>query len=335
MDASKLRFIHEDTWVDLPAWGVFFFETGLWIGMQNSERCCLTVGLSVPTSAYSAALVATGVVISRSAFPVKAISAQEHFQQLLALPAGHPVMFSSGNRKYKGMLVGCEDVEGEHHIAVQVQRDWSEGQCAGGLTYRISAQDSLRVEVLSGEPGLLPKNPSGRRILPQAGFLKQCLGKVDPHLFASSSRLECVVLGKMNALRHEIKETRASVRSSPNGFQEGRLQDVVRVRKFMADGQGYRTDIFRIDGRKPPQMPGSVEPHAVIFDGTTAFLKWGNSWKGCHRVVIIDRTEPTARDAAGVLNREYISDRVDEQVPAGAPAVPAGVELASYWISSK
>ena len=110
------------------------------------------------------------------------------------------------------------------------------------------------------------------------------------------------------------------------------MQDILRVRRFMADGQAYRMNIFRIDNRKPLRPPDGALPHAVIFDGAGGFLKWRDYWRNCHWIVVIDRTEPMAREAAGVLNRDYIENRIDGKTLDGIPAAPVGIELLSYSV---
>jgi hypothetical protein len=138
----------------------------------------------------------------------------------------------------------------------------------------------------------------------------------------------------VNVFKREIMQTRFAVEISKEELAEGSLQDILRVRRLMKEGEHFRSEVFRIDGKKLPVADYAV-PDITIFDGATSFLKWRDSQRYSNWIILLDRTEPYFRDAAAMLDQEYIRNRISDEGLKNIPTAPPGVELVSYYESCK
>ncbi len=325
---EKLYYGGEDNvWVELPAWASFFINLGSLTASSTKPGARLIVGLAIPSRAYAAALAAFGIVITRSVIPVDQVTPGEYFNKLCELEIGTAVFIRSGDRKLKGIITGCKEIQGENRLGIQVH-----DKSSGGGAYLIAARDSLRVEVAPTGQEKLPKKQTGKLVQPPGEFVEQFIGKGRAEMFSRQSRLECMLLGRINILKREIVNTELAVKTGEQQFAEGRLQSVLRARRFMREGEHFRSEITRVDGRKAPVGAGDAMPHVAIFDGATSFWKWRDYLRDSNWIIILDRTEPYFRNAAEVFNNEYMN-RINDDCLEGIPPVPPGVEILTYYES--
>jgi len=309
----------------VPSWAQFFIELGSITSSSTRSGLRLVVGVAIPTRSYAAALTGFGIVTTRSTLPVDGITAQEYFKQLCRLEVGTAVSLIRGNRKLKGVFTGCMHISGEDRIGVRVH-----DVEAGGLTHLISAKDSFKVEVSISEFEKLPKKQTGKLVPPLSSFARCFISKNQVQTFARQSRLECVLLGRINAFKSEIIQTGFATKTSKQYLAEGTLQDVLRVRRFMKEGEHFRSEVFRVDGKRPP-ITDFANPYITIFHGATGFLKWRDSQLSSNWIVLLDRTEPYFGDAAALLIQGDNLNRIDDESLQNLPPVPQGVEIVSYY----
>lgn len=330
---EKLYYSGENNrWVGLPAWASFYITLGSVTANSTKLGARLIVGLALPARAYAAALAAFGVAITRSAIPLDQVSSSEHFQLLCNLKRGAPVSYFDREKDVmlKGIFTGCEVNQGQMYVKIQVQ-DTSPAN-SGGLTRFVSMKNALDVEMLLKGPEKLPKRLTGKLVTPLGAFARYFLGDDQATVYTRHSRLECLLLGRINLLQREIIETRFAVKTDEQELSEGILQDVLRVRRFIDEDEHFRSEITRVDGRKVPVAVGDAIPHVAIFDGATSFWKWRDYLRNSNWIVFLDRTDPYFRNAAEVFNNEYMS-RINDDCLEGIPFVPPGVEILSYYES--
>src|SRR5262249_13121104 len=142
-------------------------------------------------------------------------------------------------------------------------------------------------------------------------FVRHILGNKQAQGFARRPRLECLIVGRVNVLRREIMETELAISSDRAIYREGRLQDLLRVHKFLNGSESYRSDICRVNGRAPVFANNGTTPPFVIFDGATGFIRWRDHLRDSNWIVILDRTDAHFREASQVLNQAYLS-RIDD-----------------------
>jgi hypothetical protein len=269
------------------------------------------------------------VVVARAALPVEQCSPAEHFEQVCNLPVDAPVSLLSGDKKLKGVFAGCADYNGEKVARIMVH-----SKSAGGGAYLIRLSDALRVEIMLGAQVRLPKKQSGRLVPQMAGFVRNLVGDNQARTFALQSRLECVIAGRANALRREIVETDFAASTDQGVYHEGCLQDILQVRKFLGEGEPYRSEICRVNGRTPSFARDGMAPPFVIFDGATGFIRWRDYLRSSNWIVILDWTDARFREATEILKEAHRNRTGDDRI-ANLPPPPACVEVLDFYERSR
>jgi hypothetical protein len=311
-------------WVPLPTWGAFFINIGRWVAQAETGKNRLVLALAIPTRNYAAALAALGVVLARANIPTGRTNTKRHFEQLCRLAKGTPVTFRYNGSRLKGIYQGTEKVDSEMRLRIQTENDRK-----GGLTHLVSIKECQNVAIAFTQNISLPKKQAGRRIVANNEFIYSLIGKVDPRKFSTKTRLECAVIGRFSILTQEIKEVPFACYSSKSKLNTGYLNDVLRVRKFLSEGEAYRSEVLPVHSDKPVQTANGLVPHVVIFDGATGFIKWRDRWRNSHWIILVERTEPRFQEAVTEINNEY-GNRVDGEKIHNIPSVPFGVELVVY-----
>ena len=325
---SNLYYTDGSRWQALSGWGDFFVTLGYETATPVEPCKRFVVALAVPTRSYAAALAAFGIVASRSALPVDQIAVSEHFQRLCQLETNTPVSLIKNGKRLKGIFKGRRNIHGETWLEIQVE-DTSNTR-SGGLTHLVPPMEAFNVEVLCNIIERLPKRQTGRLVQPLSPFARHFVSR-DEANFTRQSRLECLIVGRRKLLRREIVETQFAASTDGSTFSEGSLQDVLRVRNFMVEGEAFRSDVFRVNSRVNPTQAQGHLPHVVIFDGATGFLRWRDHLRKTNWIVCLDRTDAKFRDATAVIDQDYIKYRVGDASVANLPASPTGVEVISYY----
>ncbi|BBD63529.1 hypothetical protein NIES2109_64040 (plasmid) [Nostoc sp. HK-01] len=321
---TNLYFINNcNQLTPLPSWAIFFINVGHWLAQAEIQKNRLVLGLAIPTRNYAAALAALGVVQARANSPIDRINSNRYFEQLCKLPKGTPVVFYDCNRRYKGIYQGIDETCGERRLRIQ-----RENKSSGGLTNLVSVKQSHNVAIAHKPNISLPKKQSGRPIIIHNEFIDGVIGKHNTSEFITKTRLDCALIGRINTLKHEILEIPFASFSSSKS-KTGYLQDILRVRNFLSEGQAYRSEILSSQVSEPPQTSGGLVPHVTIFDGATGFLKWRDDWRTSHWIILLERTEPHFKEAVEIIDNDYINRHNWEEIQNIIPA-PSGVEMVVY-----
>ncbi|MBE9209450.1 hypothetical protein IQ244_23720 [Nostoc sp. LEGE 06077] len=322
---TNLYFINDfNQLIPLPNWAIFFINLGDWVAQAEILKNRLVVGLAIPTRNYAAALAALGVVKARVIVPTERIDSNRYFEQLCKLPKGTSVVFYDCNRRYKGIYQGIDETDGERRLRIQ-----RENKSSGGLTNLVSVKQSHNVAIAQKPNISLPKKQSGRYIITPNDFLDGVIGKAHTSEFTTKTRLDCAVIGRINTLKSEILEIPFASFSLPSKSKIGSLQDILRVRKFLSEGQAYRSEILSSSGSDTPKTKDGLVPHVTIFDGATGFIKWRDDWRNSHWIILLERTEPHFKEAVDIIDTDYINRQNWEEIPNIIPA-PSGVEMVVY-----
>ncbi len=244
---------------------------------------------------------------------------------LLDLPPGTPVILRPRPGKtLKGIMQPPEESGGKLYVRVQVHsRD------GGGLTYLIDEPRALQVQP-AHHSGKLPKKQGAENKRFANGFVDSLLGDADPVQLGLRSKLVCAIVGKKNALEHEIRQTPLAIHANGDCRAEGQLQDVLRVDRFVSGQQSYRSALVPV-GTSPPSgdVISKVEM-AVVFDGAAGFLKWGSMWPDRHQIIILDRTELYFDDAISAINSKFSQNRAAAEPPLPVSDAPPGGEVLAF-----
>lgn len=325
---DRLLFRAHDAWAPLPHWGQYLVSLGAQLHQWESPGLRAVVCVTLPTRAFSAPLAALGAIgssVGGQAHPTDSASA--HFETLARLPDGTRVVLRKKTQKLKGILRGPEERGGIRYLRVQVESLHERG---GGLTEFIQEIDSQRIHPLGSETSApaLPKTQKGRPVARHATFLESLLELQDVYEFVTRSSIECAVIGSKTGLRSEIYSAGFAIRPRPPGeLQEGCLQDALRVREFLAEGDGCRSVIVPASASEIQVDAATASARLAIFDGATAYLRWRQEFPGTNNLVLLDRCQPSAEDAAAAFIQEHAKRQGDFDVPEDAPR---GVEVAAF-----
>src|SRR5579859_2480516 len=126
---SQATLYYEDAsgdWLLLPDWARFFLHLGNILARRGVDEPRLVVGLAVPSQAYVAALLSTGIVCGRSYSPSTQAQLDAHFAQLRALPLGAPLTYRRlGKKRLRAFFAGVQAIDGEERIKVRTDKDSS------------------------------------------------------------------------------------------------------------------------------------------------------------------------------------------------------------------
>jgi hypothetical protein len=320
----NLHFEDSGDWYSLPEWAEYFISVGKQMACEEQTETRIVTAIVVPTRAFGAAFVSLGMVISDAAARDRA-SESAHFEKLFDLPAGTPVIFRPAPGKtLRGVLQAPEEYRGKLHVRVQVHsRD------GGGLTHLIDESRALQVQP-ARHSGKLPKKQGVENTRFANAFVDSLLGEADPVQLGWRSKLVCALVGKRNALEHEIRQTSLALHANGHRRAEGQLQDVLRVSRFVTGQQSHRCALVPVGSSSPADDLVANTEMGVVFDGALGFLKWGQLWRGRHQVIILDRTEPYFDDAISAINTRFSQNRVDGAVSLPANDAPAGGEVLAF-----
>lgn len=323
----NLHFEDSGEWYSLPEWAEYFISVGKQLASADHSTSRIVTAIVVPTRAYCAAFASLGMVISDAAKRDRPSEAS-HFEKLFDLPAGTPVIFRPAPRKVqKGVLQGPEEYNGKLYVRVQVQsRDPRTG---GGLTHLIDESRALQVQPAK-HSGKLPKKQGAEHKRFANRFVDSLLGDADPIQLGLRSKLVCAIIGKKNALEHEIRQTPLAIHANGRRRAEGQLQDVLRVDRFVSGQQSYRSALVPVGSSPPSSDVASNVETAVVFDGAAGFLKWGSMWPNRHQIIILDRTELYFDDAISAINSRFSQNRADAEPPLSVSDAPPGGEVLAF-----
>jgi hypothetical protein len=292
------------------------------VAVRPSPQNRLVIGIASPIRSFAAALLAVGAVMQRAAIPTSTGDQEEHYEQLKMLPIGTAVALRDGDRKMKGIYIGSERRGWDNNM-----KDYIGVRISDKETRWLPPNSALKIKILPNAIVSLPKNRIGRRIIERPGFLAKLLGEVDPCEFALGTRLDCLIIGNINRLRYEIKDTSFAMRHRDK-YVKGTLQDVLRVRKFLgSNDNSFRVDVYPATGRKIPNPDKWGVPELVIFDGATGFLKWRDYLRGSNWIVLLDKTEKLYDEAVHTMNQEYIQNSIEKEWFGDISSKPKSIEL--------
>lgn len=309
--------------VPLPEWGNFFIELGHRVAEWETGKNRLVVAVAIPTKAFATALTAVGVVLAKSNIIYHQVNIDQHFDQLCSLPKGTQVFYQHGKNILVASYEGFASLNGETMLFIRVGK-----KIYGSLTYRVRKDDSDRVRFSSQEFLLCCSEDQIGQPFVISDFLADFVGKAEAIQFSTTTKLDCLILGKINTFKQEVTSTPFSCQLVQSDFQKSVLHDILRVRNFL-DNQPYHSEVLKVTGNQSPQTLDGLLPHITLFDGATGFLKWRDDWCNSHWIVLLDRTEPQFREAVDIINNDY-SYRVSEEDIQLSITPPAGVELVIY-----
>lgn len=328
MTLTPVNLYFEDSgkWYSLPKWADYFISIGKQLASADHSTSRIATAIVVPTRAYCAAFVSLGMVVGDASKGDRP-SNVAHFEMLFDLPPGTPVILRKGQKVLRGILQDPEILNEE--ICIRVQVESKDAATGGGLTYLIRESQAYQVQPAK-HSGKLPKKQGAENKRFTNSFVDSLLGDADPVQLGLRSKLVCAIVGKKNALEHEIRQTPLAIHANGDCRVEGQLQDVLRVDRFVSGQQAYRSALVPVGSSPPSSDVASNVEMAVVFDGAAGFLKWGSMWPNRHQIIILDRTEFYFDDAISAVNSRFSQNRADAEPPLSVSDAPPGSEVLAF-----
>lgn len=319
MTSINLFYEGSTGWTLLPGWARFFIDLGIAVVTNENISKRVVVGLALPTRSYAAPLVAFGVTMGKFASSSRDLEAARRFQQLCELKSSTPLFYRRNGKLIKVFFDGLEEMGGEMKLCLSTK----------GERYWITSKQALQVEFPAKGFSTLPKRPSQRVRDRPSQFLVSLFGvQTAARAIVSQSSLDSLIIGSLHQLREEIQAWPIAVQTE-EGFAQGFLQDIVRVRRFSKRTQAYRSEIYHVHS-KECENTGQEIPAIVIFDGGAGFSKWRDSWRQSDWIILFDQTEAEFDVAVQAFNDEYIKSPVGDRELSWFPAPPAYIPTSMY-----
>ena len=318
MQLDDLHYRQKGQWVPLPQWSQFCLELGYLIGVQEVTENRLVVGVAIPIRAYVASFTAVGVIAGSISRQNHSNNALKRFQQLFTLASGTSLYYRRENGERVKVIFDGPTSDGSmielHSMA---------------HTFKIPPNLAMRVEFPSKELTQLPGRSyrQSSTIIPP--FLSYLFSEAVAKEIILQSRLDCLIIGSVGRIEQEINYTKFAVQDAKGEFLDGVLQDVVRVRRFSAGKETYRSDIFYTHSNEHPGSQQEI-PEVVIFDGAKSFLKWGYNYRYAHCIVLLASTEPEFDAAVQTFNESFTKYHLGEVAFKKRLNLPKGIPISIY-----
>ena len=297
----------------LPAWARWSLNLGKQLASQDGERR-VVAAVSLPTRSFFSSFAALGAVLHDALTPP---SWGEHLEALTDLTPGAPISLAKVINGESYVLPG-------KWIGLNPQGDRISYHCQGATT-SLPVDKCTNVRPLpEGEKSMVNLRRTGLPV----EFLKSMLPPdLDPLSFSHVDRLAALVVGTKRVIYSELEGSDVSASGT-----SGTLSDIVRA--DTASKESRRSLV--ISSRKGlTSKQQALTPQLVLFDGATSYLRLGGQWQQSSHLIVIDRTEPSALDAATKFKqRRQKGLGAARAAHLGLPPVPQGLELSAYWVAA-
>jgi hypothetical protein len=271
-------------------------------------------------------MLATGVVVSRAL--AGSVDRDTHFRRLRSLRGGTSVSVELNGMRLVGHLAGILELSGEVRLGVRLQNDRG-----GNLTRYFTSRECLSIRPLAAPVLDLPDKQKGRRISGDHAFLETWLGPAVEAELLGRAQLDCMIVGPKSRLLEEIHEHRFGVISGSGRPSWGTLAEVLRLGQLLPDSENRRSELVSAE-RKHDDVEVEDTPHVCLLDGAKSILRDRQRWPGSHRLMIVDRSEPSAAQAVAALIEDLQLLDGAERPPELLPSPPPSVEVLAVLVSA-
>lgn len=295
-------------------WALWSVELGENIGKREIGTQPSATFLTVPTRAFMSLLIAAGYVRA-----LAAPSLDEHVARLKRFTPG-PVYYRQANSRrsrQKLLLESWIQQDDVEYLKLTTGR-------SDGPVSLVPASRAGFVEPI--EDADRASNGLGRRqrINASSEFSQMFMGAAHSSDFSGSTREKCSLVGEKHLLSNELRLEEFAVEGR-TGVRSGRLQDIVKAKELIGQGESARAQISA--SRTRPRVDS--DQGLVVFDGSRAFLRWRGAFPRRHWVVVLDRTDPQFSETVTVQadlyeSRAVVQDHLNPRNP------PLGIEVVRF-----
>jgi hypothetical protein len=290
------------------------------------------VAVCVPHGGFAASLIALGATLAEPVPQPTSDDVKRHFANLLRLQDSFqtptPLTFLQDGRKIRGLFAGIVTQDNTRFVKVCVQA--KAAYKSGGLTHYVPEADAIQLQIDLERQPVLGRNATGTALAPHYDFVKHFYTQDDLHLIHLATQSRVMIIGRVNSIREETTQLRCAIPGHNKKFDEGVLNDILRVRKFVTDATKARVSIHPALRDTGPQPEDKAVTRLAIFDGADAYVKWGTSFTNCHLMVVLDRTEAQFDEGLNQLNSRYLSRFAEYPLELETP-IPAGIDATGFF----
>ncbi len=120
MLSNHLYYQSKGNWTQLPEWGQFLLDLGYALAFEEDRKHRIVVGLALPTRAYAAPLIATGIITGKLSLLIESNEANQRFQDLCALPVGTSLIYRRERELVEVLFDGYDD---NNHSMIRLYND--------------------------------------------------------------------------------------------------------------------------------------------------------------------------------------------------------------------
>jgi len=301
----------------------------------------LVVVVIVPARGYAAALIALGILIGKFSGPhdtqLGAVNIEE---KLRKLNKGSPVVIQEGNKQTNGDFSGISKKFNDNNLRVGVHIPNKKTE----QITRWLLLDQCIVNILpSGTISIIPNLTNEYSIIKHQDFTNNIAPEINMKDIVATANIECLFVTQISMLRSEIvdmqfastnmriQETTILLPQEPSDFTNltyGNLQDILRVRKFLKRDFNFLTDILPVDSKRMSDQLDLDKDTIVLFDGSSALLKWDRIASGAVKIIVLDRTDTRFEEAIELVNTKYVDRQSDVNV---IPEAPNNIETIVFY----
>lgn len=317
---DSLRYLTRDGSADaLPPWSKYLVRLGRHVAMQQIPGRRLVVGVTLPTRDFAAAFTSLGVAAAVYEDPEEQ-DPRANFERIASLPQGTSIRFRRGGYLYAGSLRGTKIIDGVDYL------QYSDGASLCSLPWH----KCNSVQVLEPSESFVRRRP----LAPNADFVSRALG-IDPLSHASSTSLDCLIIGVKDLLRSDLVDEKFTVNAPAGKNYLGSLNDLLRCDAFETNANDHdRTAVLASSSDEIPGRLLETVPPVIIFDGPQGYLRLRNYWKQSSWIVLLDRTSQGVAAGANAFNQERSLSLEDADLGVLGVA-PASFEVNGYFEEAK
>lgn len=318
----NLLYKADGSWIPIPAWARSLMDFGTDLAKIHESASRRVVAMVLPTRTYAAAFLAAGIITERARMLAQGLHLQERFEVLWNLPIGHGVYVFNHTKRFKGVIVGHQEVNGCRALRIQFDKNKN----GGGTTFIISPNLAHHVQPAERQFSL-PRHQSGYEIEPPR-LLGQVLFQANMALKQWYSNLECLILGNVGVVE-EASDIPIALNAYSNSLLEGTLGDLLLPKRVQGETAIYFSDLLSLNKDDDEQLPFLMEDTVVVLNGSEAFIETEHHWVEHDLVVLLSPQDRMFSDAVHKINGWYArSSGLFKSLKVSV--LPKGVEIMAF-----
>lgn len=318
-------------WSPLPDWARFFDRVGVFLALRSTVPRPCTIALVLPSRTMAAPLTLTAYTLTRHLQRPATDPAERFWNEILEYEHAFPVRaryLTGAGKLMTTTILRAEIYEGHGPARYGVWiRDVKEQERF------VFLDQCRRIEVLVEDNGdVNPTRPHRTSPRHTSTFVEAVVGRDGSGMYAFEEFLECVVCGNRRRLKTELLDEIVSCRSSEGEVVEGNLQDLVRVKQWVARGAGYRSVIVSPGAMESRLPPDTIDIPVVLFDGPLGFIRLAHNWPNSTTLVLLSHADTATPEAVDRIRGEQLSPVARDLDMGTLGHFPRGVEGQAFEI---